>query len=127
MLQAIRFDPAGASWQETGSPCAAVGYNDDAGMRRTPPPCRIGGFVAWAGSAAACCPPDAGHRASFLQSYGSAAIYDSDADAWLKQPKLPDKYWPGMCAEPRTDGTALVVGGQAGKRQDIRTQFVPPR
>ena len=45
VLQSIRFDPARATWLESGWPCAADDYNYGE-MRRTPAPCLIGGFVA---------------------------------------------------------------------------------
>jgi hypothetical protein len=125
VLQSFRFDPIGASWRETGAPCATVGYNDDTGMRRTPPPCLIGGLVAGLDGGRVL---SAGRGAwmEFDAEPRSAAIYDPDADAWLEQPSLPNEYFPGV-AIGLTDGTALVVGGRRDSDATFALRFVPPR
>lgn len=125
VLQSIRFDPARLSWQETGSPCAGVGYNDSAGMHRTPPPCLIGGFVAGLDGGRVLS-AGRGPSSELPSEPRAAAIYDPAADAWLEQPSLPDEYAPGI-AVGLTDGTALVVGGRQDRDTADTLRFVPPR
>ena len=125
VLQSIRFDPARRTWQETGSPCAGVGYNDSAGMHRTPPPCLIGGFVAGLDGGRVLS-AGRGPSSELPSEPKAAAIYDPAADAWLEQPSLPDEYAPGI-AVGLTDGTALVVGGRQDRDTADTLRFIPPR
>ena len=124
VLQSIRFDPARASWEETGSPCAAAGYNWGE-MRRTPVPCLIGGFVAGLDGGRVLS-AGRGPSMEFDAEPRSAAIYDSAADAWLEQTSMPDEYFPGM-AVGLADGTALLVGTPRDGEHPAALQFIPPR
>jgi hypothetical protein len=124
VLQSIRFDPAHASWEETGSPCAAAGYNWGE-MRRTPAPCLIGGFIAGLDGGRVLS-AGRGPSMEFDAEPKSAAIYDPSDDAWLEQPSMPNAYRPGT-AVGLTDGTALIVGTLQGAEHPAALQFVPPR
>jgi hypothetical protein len=123
VLQSVRFDPARATWLESGSPCAAAGYNYGE-MRRTPAPCLIGGFVAGLDGGRVL---SAGSGPSeFRFEPGSAAIYDAAADAWQEQPSMPEEYVPGI-AVGLADGTALLVGTPRDGEHPAALQFIPPR
>jgi hypothetical protein len=124
VLQSIRFDPASTSWQESGPPCAAIGFNDEAGVSRTPAPCLIGRFVAGLDGGRVL---SAGSGPSeFNFEPRSAAIYDPAADTWLEQPSMPHEYFPGL-AVGLTDGSALVVGGRRDGDHTAVLRFIPPR
>ena len=126
VLESFRLDPTSQSWRSSGTPCAAVGYNDEAGARRTEPPCLIGGFVA---------PLDGdrvlsagvGSWSEWPGESRTAAIYDPNVDRWLEQPSLPFEYEGGGGAIGLADGTALVVGSARDGNAMVALRFIPPR